>query len=202
MFQGHTASSVIFTARKRSLGQGNIFAPVCHSVHRGVGLPQYMLEYHHPPSRDQAHPAPETGTHPRADTALEQTPPSPTPDQTCPQRRHPPPSAVHAGRYGQQAGGMHPTGMQSCMLCKFLFVFYSTNGIPNNSKSFVHHSNSQDIMLHPVGLKYANLGCTAPLSLLPPNPQLTHCYLWGNFKTKCRELIPWTQHFSRGIVEL
>ena len=26
----------IFTARKRSLGQGNIFAPVCHSVHRGV----------------------------------------------------------------------------------------------------------------------------------------------------------------------
>ena len=26
----------IFTARKRSLGQGNIFTPVCHSVHRGV----------------------------------------------------------------------------------------------------------------------------------------------------------------------
>ena len=35
----------------------------------------------------------------------EQTPP---PDQA-------PPSAVHAGRYGQQAGGMHPTGMQSCL---------------------------------------------------------------------------------------
>ena len=29
----------IFTARKRSLGQGNIFAPVCHSVHRGRGVP-------------------------------------------------------------------------------------------------------------------------------------------------------------------
>ena len=28
----------IFTTRKRSLGQGNIFAPVCHSVHRGVCL--------------------------------------------------------------------------------------------------------------------------------------------------------------------
>ena len=26
----------IFTARKRSLGQGNIFTPVCHSVHQGV----------------------------------------------------------------------------------------------------------------------------------------------------------------------
>ena len=25
--------SQIFTARKRSLGQGNIFTPVCHSVH-------------------------------------------------------------------------------------------------------------------------------------------------------------------------
>ena len=27
-----------------------------------------------------------------------------------------PPCAVHAGRYGQQAGGMHPTGMQSCFV--------------------------------------------------------------------------------------
>ena len=27
-----------------------------------------------------------------------------------------PPCAVHAGRYGQQAGGTHPTGMQ------FLFI--------------------------------------------------------------------------------
>ena len=27
--------SKIFTARKRSLGQGNVFTPVCHSVHRG-----------------------------------------------------------------------------------------------------------------------------------------------------------------------
>ena len=27
----------IITARKRSLGQGNIFTPVCHSVHRGEG---------------------------------------------------------------------------------------------------------------------------------------------------------------------
>ena len=25
-----------------------------------------------------------------------------------------PPGTVHAGRYGQQAGSMHPTGMQSC----------------------------------------------------------------------------------------
>ena len=29
---------LLFTARKRSLGQGNIFTPVCHSVHRGGGM--------------------------------------------------------------------------------------------------------------------------------------------------------------------
>ena len=28
---------------------------------------------------------------------------------------HPPPGAVHAGRYGQQAGGTHPTGMHTCL---------------------------------------------------------------------------------------
>ena len=44
------------TACKRSLGQGNIFTPVCHSVHGG-GLPQCMLGYHPP---DQAPPGPAT----------------------------------------------------------------------------------------------------------------------------------------------
>ena len=29
----------IFTARKRSLGQGNMFTPVCHSVYRGGLVP-------------------------------------------------------------------------------------------------------------------------------------------------------------------
>ena len=32
----------IITARKRSLGQGNIFTPVCHSVHGG-GYPSMHL---------------------------------------------------------------------------------------------------------------------------------------------------------------
>ena len=32
---------------------------------------------------------------------------------TPPGSRHPP-GAVHAGRYGQQAGSMHPTGMHTC----------------------------------------------------------------------------------------
>ena len=30
-----------------------------------------------------------------------------------------PPGAEHAGRYGQRAGGTHPTGMQSCSISIF-----------------------------------------------------------------------------------
>ena len=56
----------------QSLGQGNIFAPVWHSVHRGEYLDRYPLG------------------------------------------RCTPVLAVHAGRYGQQVGGTHPTGMNSC----------------------------------------------------------------------------------------
>ena len=37
------------------------------------------------------------------------------PEQTPP-RQAPPPCAMHAGRYGQQAGGTHPTGMHTCWL--------------------------------------------------------------------------------------
>ena len=78
--QPHYEHRSIFTARKRSLGQGNMFTGVCLST---GGVP------------DQVHP-------PGADTPLS---------------RHPQPSAEHAGRYGQRAGGTHPTGMQSCPFC-------------------------------------------------------------------------------------
>ena len=33
--------------------------------------------------------------------------------------RHPP---VDTTGYGQQAGGMHPTGMHSCSLCKYIIL--------------------------------------------------------------------------------
>ena len=88
------------TARKRSLGQGYIFTPVCHSVHRG-GLPQCMLGYHTPlgpcTPRDHAPPFAGPCTHPSQDHApqLWCTPPGPplpgtmhTPTGPCtPQRR-------------------------------------------------------------------------------------------------------------------
>ena len=42
--------SVLFYYRPQgSCGQGNIFTPVCHSVHRGGCLPQCMVGYHHRP---------------------------------------------------------------------------------------------------------------------------------------------------------
>ena len=33
----YDAIATIITTRKRSLGQGNVFTPACHSVHRGWG---------------------------------------------------------------------------------------------------------------------------------------------------------------------
>ena len=36
------------------------------------------------------------------------------PGADTPSQEQTPPGVVHAGRYGQQAGGTHPTGMHSC----------------------------------------------------------------------------------------
>ena len=80
---------VFDTARKRSLGQGNIFAPVCQSVHGGstwAGTP--------PPRAGT--PTPQAGT--------------PLWAGTPPLGRYNPPSD------GQCAGGTHPTGMHSCLV--------------------------------------------------------------------------------------
>ena len=40
---------LIFTARKRSLGQGNVLTPVCDSVHRGVSAPLHAGTQPPPP---------------------------------------------------------------------------------------------------------------------------------------------------------
>ena len=80
---------------QRSCGQGNIFTPVCHSVHRGEGVCLSACWDTTPP-RDQTPPGP-----PRADTPREQTSPS---DQTP--------------AYGLRAVGTHPTGMHSCWVMK------------------------------------------------------------------------------------
>ena len=106
---------LFITARKRSLGQGNIFVPVCHSVHRGTG--EYLGRYPpgrytlipwqvHPPG--QIHPSmqvhPYGQVHPPAGT-----PPAGTPLQVHPLGQvHPlagtPPGRYTPGRYTSPAG--------------------------------------------------------------------------------------------------
>ena len=104
---------------------------VSHSVHRGVCFSvcwdTHPSRTRHPPGT--SHP-PGSRNPPGADPPGSRPPSrSRQPPQTKhPWSRHPPQQAppeagtppfptVHAGRYGQQAGGMHPTGMQSCFTC-------------------------------------------------------------------------------------
>ena len=75
-----------FIARKRSLGQGNVFTPVCHSVRRGVS--QHVIDGGvHPVDRHLLgrHPL---GRHPSGRHPLGRQPPSrqtlPPPGQTTP----------------------------------------------------------------------------------------------------------------------
>ena len=93
---------------QRSCGQGNVFTPVCHSVHwRGVCL-SACWDTTPPGSR---HPL-------RADTPWEQTPPQQTPprsrhpwEQTPPESRHPPRSRHPPSRHPPGAdtlGSRHP----------------------------------------------------------------------------------------------
>ena len=99
----------IITAWKRSLGQGNIFTPVSHSVHRGesasvhAGIP----------------PPPQTGHTPLDQTPQTRHPHLPRPDTPRPRT---PPGAEHAGRYGQRAGGTHSPGMQAYIIIFLRFI--------------------------------------------------------------------------------
>ena len=76
------------------------------------------------PPLGQVHPP--TRYTPRPGTLPDQVhPPGPgTPPQTRypPRPGTPPPGAEHARRYGQRAGGTHPTGMHSCSLLSLILV--------------------------------------------------------------------------------
>ena len=77
--------STSFYRPQTKLREGYVFTRVCDSVNRGGSASVCAPPKEQTPPREQT---------PRADT--------------------PSPSAVYAGRYGQQAGGTHPTGMQTC----------------------------------------------------------------------------------------
>ena len=74
--------------------QGNVFTPVCHSIYRGEGSAQPPLDAEPPDA--------------------EPPPPMYTPL---------PPGCKPLHRYGQQAGGMHPTGMHTCIEFSFVRSF-------------------------------------------------------------------------------
>ena len=108
--------------------EGNLFTPVCQSFcsEGGWGVCLSVCWDSRPPTPPGTDP-PGADSPPGADTPS--TPPgADNPhrrrhprEQTPPRSRHPlgadTPRPVHAGRYGQQAGGTYPTGMHSC--CKW-----------------------------------------------------------------------------------
>ena len=108
-FNFHFNWTFEFLLPATKLGQGYVFTRVCDSVHGGV-CPIACWNTHTSPWDQRQAP-------PGADTPPEQTPPL-GPEAGTPAEQTPPGtdtlSAVHAGRYGEQAGGTHPAGMQSC----------------------------------------------------------------------------------------
>ena len=96
-----TSSPQDYYRPQRSWGKV-IFSEACvkNSVHRGGVCPIACFDM--PPEQTSPPADP-----PRADTPLGADPPGTRPYPP------PPPGTVHAGRCGQQAGGTHPTGMQT-----------------------------------------------------------------------------------------
>ena len=96
-----TLDGDVFTACKRGMEQGNVFTPVCHSVHRGWG---WLPSMHHR-SHDQGV-CLQWGLHPQGvciQGGVGYTRPS-------------------TSEYGQQAGGMLPL---ECILVWFFFCRHS-----------------------------------------------------------------------------
>ena len=135
---GQPHCDVIITARKRSLGQGNIFRSVCHSVHRGgmsASPGTTPPEQTDPPSGTMYPPGlrtPQDYVPPPAGTTYPpglctplglRTPPGlHTPQDYVPPLDYipprlglrTPPGLCTPPVDGLCAGGTHPTGMHSC----------------------------------------------------------------------------------------
>ena len=124
-----------FYRPQRSCGQGNIFTPVCHSVHRGVSSRENSPAREPPRSARENPPCLPGRTPPRTRQTtppLDQAdhppgpgrPPLPGPGRPPGLARPPPPptrgTPIPPGKqtsaYGQRAAGTHPTGMHSCKL--------------------------------------------------------------------------------------
>ena len=119
----HDTGLVFITARKRSLGQGNVFTPVWHSFHLG-GWESAQLPFGCRPSWGWADP-PGLGRPPWMQTPwgwadhldadpsrVGQTPPPLGLDRH--RQMQTPLGLGSLPRYDQQAGGTHSTGVHTC----------------------------------------------------------------------------------------
>ena len=143
----HTAGYSVITARKRSLGQGNILALVCHSVYRG-GRPRQVPpgQVHPPAGTPPGRYTPWAGTLPGRYTPRQvhplgrYTPWEGIPWQVHPRAGNTPGQVQPLGRYTPQAGT--PLGRytpQQCML-----------GYQSTSGRYASYSNAF-LFIHTVG---------------------------------------------------
>ena len=113
---------------QRSCDQGNIFTPVCYSVHGGGSASVHAgIPPPYPRSRPPRAVNPPGSRHPQSSQpSWEQTPPGsrhPLGADPSPSSR-PPLPRKQTPAYGQWAAGTHPTGMHSCLK---LFLLSSRN---------------------------------------------------------------------------
>ena len=102
--------------------EGYVFTRVCHSVHKAGSAPVHAEMHTHPPGPEADPPWDQRQTpwDQRQAPPSSQVPEAGTPPHRT-RGRHPP-GTVRAGKYGQQAGGTHPTGMYSCFLFMVLIL--------------------------------------------------------------------------------
>ena len=122
---------VLITTRKRSLGQGNVFTPMCHSVHR-VRSPSGGSESRRSASGGVVlYPGGSTSRGSESGGVCIRGGGSVSRGVYIQGGLHPgglsrlPPSDTM--RYSQQAGGTHPTGMHSCYQCIAVLLVVSKN---------------------------------------------------------------------------
>ena len=90
-----------------------------------------------------------------------------------PWEQTPPSGAVHAGRYGQQAGGTHPTGMHTCSFYGYgTFTLTETDTVteidemaivPNGISVWVQYEHLHTVIYKPTLSVSVSLSVNAPL---------------------------------------
>ena len=134
LYQLFQILEMVIQARKRSLGQGNIFAPVCHYVHGGVstwaGTPPGQVQ---PPGRY----TPPGWVHPLGRYTLWQVHPpwAGTPRQVHPLDRYTP-LAMHAGirsTSGRYASYWNAFLFSDCFVAKLSFGHSDSNSSANGT---------------------------------------------------------------------